>query len=65
MTNLYRIYKHYHYTEMFDIAAETVEQAIEILEFDHDGDPDDLFKDFDFYNSEIIEENIQVIKEEQ
>lgn len=65
MTNLYRIYKHYHYTEMFDIEAENPEQAIEILETDHDGDPDDIFKDFDFYNSEIIETNIQTTKEEQ
>jgi len=50
----YRVYRHYHYAEIYYVDAESEEQAISKLdygfihgEFD---EPDDIFQEFDFYN---------------
>ena len=51
----YTVYRHYTYAEMFFIDAENEQEAIEKLD---DGlmdgtydEPDDIFQEFDFYDS--------------
>ena len=51
---LYRVYRHYHYAEIYYVEANDEEDAIESLDnglmtgvFD---DPDDIFTEFDFYD---------------
>jgi hypothetical protein len=57
---LYRVYRHYHYAEIYYVEANDEEDAIEKLDAglihgDFD-DPDDVFTEFDFYDCHEVEQ---------
>jgi len=56
MKKLYRVTKFYHYAEMYDVEAETEEQAKELVDTGEYSDEDDIYKEFDFYEVQEITE---------
>lgn len=57
---LYRVYRHYHYAEIYYVESNSEANAIEkldngLLSGDYD-DPDDIFSEFDFYDVHEVKE---------
>lgn len=50
MKKTYRVKKFYNYLEMYDVQADSEEQAKELVNTGHYDDKVDIHKDFDFYD---------------
>lgn len=56
MKKIYRVTEFYHYAEMYDVEAESEEQAKELVETGEYDEPDDIYKEIDFYEVRELKE---------
>ena len=51
MKKLFRVIKHYYYAEIYNVEADTQEEAIELVDTGEYGENDDIYREFDFYEA--------------
>ena len=56
MKKLFRVIKYYHYAEIYDVEADTKEDAIELVDTGEYGENDDIYQEFDFYEAMEIKQ---------
>ena len=56
MKKLFIVTRFYHYAEMYDVEAESEAEAKELVETGEYDEPDDIYKEIDFYEVRELKE---------